>query len=508
MSVRASPGAARIAVGGFAQESQSFSPVPGSWAHFGPHDVRRGSEMLELADGTRTELGGVLDAARERGIELVPLLMAKASSSAGVLLDGVFSAILGELVERLRQAGPVDGVLLVLHGAMVAERYDDATGEILRAVRAAIGPGVPLVGTLDLHANVTQQMVRQATALAGYHTAPHVDLYETGQRGMRLLLAAASGDASPAAALRRLPMLLPGETARTTEGPYAEVMDQARALMERAEVLDSSVFSVQPWLDVRDVGCSVLVIADGDAGLAGREADRLADAFWERRRQFDVPLTPTSEAIQRALASDRRPFVLADSADAPSSGAPGDSTVVLRALLEVEPGQDCYLNVVDPQAVDEIVRAGVGQTITVQVGARFTPAFYASLQVSGVVRLIADGAFVQKGPGFHGDVLHRGRTAVLQIGHVHLVVMERAIRQWDPEFYRSVGLEPRDAQIVVVKSPAGFRAAYEPFAAEVLIVDAAGVCSPNLRALPFKHVRRPLYPLDEIQEWRTPGVAP
>jgi microcystin degradation protein MlrC len=359
------------------------------------------------------------------------------------------------------------------------------------------------VGTLDLHANVTRHMVDQATALVGYHTAPHVDQYETGQRGMELLYATLMGHANPMTALRRLPMLLPGETARTTDGPYAEVMEQAKGLARCMEILDNSVFSVQPWLDVYDVGCSVLVISDGDGRLAEAEADRLADTFWERRHEFGVELTPTADAVDYALSSADRPIILADSADAPSSGAPGDSTVVLKALLDARPSRDCFLNIVDPQAVATLIKAGVGQQVTLQIGAKFAPAFYAPVEVTGQVKLISDGEFVQKGPGFHGEVLHRGRTAVLKNGRIHLVVMERAVRQWDPELYRSVGLEPRDAQIVVVKSPAAFRAAYEPFAAEIIIIDAPGVCSPDLRSFPFRRARRPLYPLDEFDDWRS-----
>ena len=492
----------RIAVGGFAQESHSFSPVLGSWSHFGPQDVSRGQQMFERFKGTRSEIGGVLDAAEQHGIELVPLLAARASSSAGPLLRHVFEQIRDELLDHLRQAEALDGVLLVLHGAMVAQGYEDATGEILRAFRTEIGPDLPLVGTLDLHANVTQRMVNQATGLVGYHTAPHIDQYETGQRGLNLLCATITGRAQPFTALRRLPMLLPGETARTTDGPYAEVMQQVQALTECRDVLDSSAFSVQPWLDVLDVGCSVVVITNGDHQLAERQADRLADEFWKRHHSFEVELTPTVSAIERALASDRWPFILADSEDAPSSGAPGDSTVILEALLHAQPAKDCLLNIVDPVAVEEIVRAGVGQQVSVLVGARYAPAFYGPLEVSGRVKLLSDGEFVQKGPGFRGELLHSGRTAVLKIGRIYLVVMERAVRQWDPELYRSVGLEPRDAQIVVVKSPAAFRAAYGPIAAEILIIEAPGVCSPDLRSLPFRRVRRPLFPLDEIDDWR------
>jgi microcystin degradation protein MlrC len=270
----------RIAVGGFAQESNSFSPVPGSWAHFGPGQVFTGQEMIQHLGRTRTELGGAFDLAQGWEVELVPLLDARASSSAGPMQNDVFEGIRDELLEWLDRAGPVQGVLLVLHGAMVVEGYEDGTGEVLRAVRAAVGPQIPVVGTLDLHANVTQLMVEQATALVGFHTAPHVDLYETGQRGMRLLIQTVVGHVSPRMGLARLPMILPGEAARTTDGPLAEVMSQAHALMERPEVLDVSVFSVQPWLDVHDVGCSVLVVTDGDGEVADRYADQLAQAFW------------------------------------------------------------------------------------------------------------------------------------------------------------------------------------------------------------------------------------
>jgi microcystin degradation protein MlrC len=353
-----------------------------------------------------------------------------------------------------------------------------------------------------LHANVTELMVSSATALVGYHTAPHVDQVETSLRAMALLTDTIERKVQPVSAFRKLPMIVPGETARTTDGPYSEVVGAAIELTKSARILDASVFSVQPWLDIHDVGCSVLVVADGDRVLAEQEADVLADEFWGRRRRFDVALTPSRDAVLAALASEHHPFILVDSADAPSSGAPGDSTVVLQALLDAQPTRDCLLTIVDPQAVGSMVTAGVGQDVTLSVGATLAPALYAPVRLTGRVRLISDGELVEKGPG-RGPILHRGRTVVLQIGHIYLEVMERAVRHWDPELYRSVGLEPRDAQIVVVKSPAAFRAAYEPIAAEIMLLDATGVCSPLLRSLPFGRVRRPLYPLDELDAWRS-----
>jgi microcystin degradation protein MlrC len=194
--------------------------------------------------------------------------------------------------------------------------------------------------------------------------------------------------------------------------------------------------------------------------------------------------------------------VLADSADAPSSGAPGDSTALLELLIAARPARPCLHNIVDPDAVAALAAAGVGAEVRLSIGAGSGVPLYRPLVVTGRVRHLSDGYFTNKGLGFQGVVFSCGRTAVLDIGQIALVVMERPVIQWDPELYRSVGLEPREAQIVVVKSPAAFRAAYEPFAAEVAVVDAPGVCSPDLRALPFSRARRPIYPLDDIAAWR------
>ena len=447
----------RIAIGCFTQESHSFSPVPGSWLHFGPQEVQRGLAMFEGSCGAHTELSGALQVAQQQEVELLPLLAARAASSAGPLLDEVFQTLRDELLAALLASQPVDGVLLILHGAMLAQSCPDASGALLEAVRAIIGPEVPLVASLDLHANVTRRMAAQANALVGYHTVPHVDMYETGQRAMRLVLNSVAGRVRPRTAWRRLPMILPAENGCTTQGPLAEVMTQAEAVSRQPGILDVSVFSVQPWLDVPEVGCSVVVVSDGDVQLARQAAERLADEFWQRRAAFEVTLVPTAQAIRHALDSECHPFVLADSADAPSSGAPGDSTAVLSELLRAEPRRDCLLNIVDPPAVAAMIQAGVGQPVTLRLGAGFSQTFYQPIEVTGYVQLISDGDFVHKGPGFRGMVSHRGRTGVLRIGHIYLVVMERPVIQWDPELYRSLGLEPADAQIVVVKSPSGPR---------------------------------------------------
>ena len=256
------------------------------------------------------------------------------------------------------------------------------------------------------------------------------------------------------------------------------------------------------------MGCSVVVVSDGDAARGSREAERLARELWRRREAFRPHLVPVEQAIDRALSDGRRPYVFADSADAPSSGAPGDSTVLLKALLERGFPDTALLNIVDPSAVAACVDAGIGNTLDLSVGAALSSAFCGPVTMSGRVRALFDGTFRFGGPAYRGVEFRMGRTAVVAHGPIHIVVMEQPVIQWDPELYRCVGLEPAEAKIVAVKSPAAFRAAYGPLAAEILILDAPGACSPNLGSFPWKRVSRPMFPFDDTGDELPMPVIP
>ncbi len=492
----------RIAVGMFSHEANTFSPHPTGWDDFAGPQLRRGDEMLAGLSTAKTELSGALSVlTREPGYEIVPLLAAHAMPG-GPVLQPVFCALTDELLSRLEAALPVDGVLLVLHGAMMAEETPDATGEILRRVRALVGPGVPVVGTLDLHANVTARMVREATVLVGYQTAPHVDMYQVGSRAARLLLATMRGEISPTMALVRLPMILPPENSTHNWGPLADVIREAQALENRGTILHASIYPTQPWLDTEDMAASVLVVTDNAPAAAEEQAHALARTFWAGRHRFVADLVPPDEAVRRALARADGTVVFCDSADSTSSGSTGDSTAILGALLRAAPFEPVALvNIVDPEAVSRAVESGVGATITVSVGAKLAPEYFQPVILSGRVKMISDGDFYHKGPGMHGVLQRMGRAVVLIAGGIHLVVMERAVSQWDPQLYRSLGEEPDDARIVQVKSPMAFRAAYADIADEILIIAAPGAASPDIVTLPWKRVPRPIYPLDPDVVW-------
>jgi microcystin degradation protein MlrC len=486
----------RIALAGFTHEANCFCPVPATQESFAARNYAVGPELIAQAQGTRTEPAGALDVlAAGHDVEVVPLLLARAGSSGPITAE-TYQRIRDDLLGRLRAALPVDGVLLVLHGAMMAEGADDASGELLDHVREAVGASVPIVGTLDLHANVTPRMARAATALVGYHTAPHVDMYEAGETAARILLGAVRGDLRPTAALVRLPLLVPAENARHTDGPLSEVINRALAWEREGRIKHGGVFAVQPWLDAPDVGCSVYVVTDATPEDAVGYAQELASMFWERRQAFVPELCSPDEAVRLALAGTPRRVILCDSADAPSSGSTGDNTAILKAVLDAQPREPVLLNIVDAEAAHAAARAGVGAQIRLSLGGKLAPEYAQPVTVDAYVKTISDGEFVFKGPGMRGVVHRMGLATVLSIGSIRLAVMSRGITQWDPELYRSLGLEPGDARITQVKSPAAFRAAYGGLYDEIIIVDAPGAASPDLTALPWRRLRRPIYPLD------------
>ena len=512
----------RIALGMLTHEANSFSPQPTELADFAGRQLARGEELLQGWQGTNTEQAGALGVlTAEPGCTVVPLIGARALSGAPIQRQ-VFEVLLGEMLARLEEALPVDGVLLVLHGAMMVAPgvggdlpIDDATGEVLSRVRALVGgdgPVAPIVGTLDLHANVTRRMAAKATALVGYQTAPHVDMGATGEAAARILVDTVRGRVAPTAALVRLPMILPPENADHRVGPLHEVMAQALAIEARPEVLRVGVFSVQPWLDAADVASAILVVTDGRQALAEELAGGLAEAFWARRDRFFPELVAADEALARAMARQEGTVVLCDSADSTTSGSTGDSTAILQAALAMlgRTGtplpHPLLLNVVDPLAVATAIEAGVGNEIEVSVGGTVAPRYFAPVTFRGTVKLISDSEFRFKGPGMRGMLHHMGRAVVLTQGNIYLLVMEKAVSQWDPQLYRSVGLEPADARAVQVKSPRAFRAAYEDITEEVIIVHGgaglqAGAASPELTALPWRRLGRLIYPLDPDISW-------
>lgn len=490
----------RLAAGYILQEANTFSPLETTLDDFRADHLCLGGEILQRFRGTNTEMAGFIDAAQAERVEFLPIIGARAISS-GRLTHEAYNFIKTNLLAGLQEAGQLDGILLALHGSMAVEELDDPEGDLLAAARDLVGEDLPLVASLDMHANITRLMISSADALVGYRTHPHIDQHDTGQRAANVLFSILKGRIRPTVAFRKVPVITYPERMPTSiEGPMAELVARAKELEKQPGVVSISVFPVQPWLDVEEMGSTMVVVTDNDPALAQGLADELGQMLWERRQQFKVPLYSLADAIERALQTEGL-VILSYASDNISGGSPGDSTLALQALVEQEIDTRTLLTLVDSQAVAQAIEAGVGQKVTLEVGARIDQVYSQPVPVTGIVRLISDGQFTYKGPLYTGLKANMGRTVVLQSGGIFLVLSERAISTFDPELYRSVGLEPSEAKIVVVRENGAFRAAYSEIMTEALPLDTPGFSTSNLNLLPFKRVPRPLYPLDRDFSW-------
>jgi len=487
----------RVFIAMFAHETNTFSTLPTGRREFEARDLRWGGELFEAYRGTGTCLGGMLEVAAARGVELVPSVAA-AASPAGRVRAELHAEVRARLLADLGAAGRLDGVLLDLHGAMVPEGLEDGEGDLLGAVREVVGPAMPVAVTLDFHANVTRAMVAHATLLHGYKTYPHVDMEARGREAATRLLDVVGGRVRPTVAFRQPPLLPPIAGQLTARGPMRRLHDLAAELERDPRVVSISVFAGFPLADIHDAGLSVYVATDDDGPLADRLADRLAATAWEHRHEFLHTAPPVREAVARAQASAGRPVVLADIADNPGGGAPGDTTGILRELLRVGARGATVACLWDPEAARACAAAGAGATLTLAVGGRVDPSHGAPVEVTGRVRALSDGRFVHAGPMFRGVEGRLGPTAVLDVDDLKIILISHRWQTLDPEMIRFVGIDPAAERILVVKSSVHYRAAFEPIAHEILEVDAPGLSSSNLARFTFKHVRRPIFPLDDV----------
>jgi microcystin degradation protein MlrC len=483
----------KIAIAQFHQESNSFSPVKCGWEMVQP-TLAYNDKIIEKYTGTRTEMNGFFNILHQYEVELVPIISFHAVSSGPVITE-VFEHSLERIKTVLENEPDIDGILLCLHGATIIENYADGCGELLRYIRAIV-PDIRIACTLDLHANLTRMMVENADIIVAYDTFPHIDLIETGERAASLLVDTIEGRINPVMAAYKIPNLVPGEIGYTGSGPMKVVMDAAAEVRKTQKILSTSVFQMQPWLDVYESGNAVLVITDNEVEIAKQYAQSIGMLFWNMRHEFQPQLLNIDEAISLARGPGGV-VVLGDSADGTGSGAPGDSSYVLRALLERGGNITAYLTVVDVPAVHKAIETGVGNETDFTVGGTLYKHNNQPTKFKGRVRTITDGRFIFRGPQFTGDEHCMGLTAVIQCRNIYIIVMERSAFNWDPALYRSVGLEPRYADLVLVKSPAAFRAPYSEITERLYVVSAPGPASPLLKSLDFKKQRRPMYPFND-----------
>ena len=489
----------RFVIAQMQHETNTFSPVPTPWEAFGNHGPSIGREALESIEGTRVPMAAFIDLARKQRAELVTPIAAWANPSGPV--DGAaYDRICGLICDAVRQG--CDAVFLDLHGAMVvADRTDDGEGTLLERIRA-IAPETPIAVSLDLHANVTERMVRNCNVIAGYKTYPHVDGYESGELAGGILLRALRGEIEPVMAWGNRPLLAHTLRQNTGEAPMRDFVEAARAA-ERQGMLAATAFGGFQLADIHDAGISAVVVAHRDRAAAQAACDAILDAAWQRKEDFVYRGRPLEEALAEARRigdESGGPVLLLDHADNCMSGATQDSMHILDAALRVGLSGIAMGPVRDPEAVERMVEAGMGNRVTLPVGGKVDmPAIGRKgepMRLTGVVRNITDGEYTITGPQFTGLRCYMGRTAVLDTGSAQIVVTERNQEPWDRGVFESVGIRPEKQRYLLLKSRMYFRPVFLPIAKGSVLCDGVGVASSDWTQFEYRNIRRPIYPLD------------
>jgi len=487
----------RIGIARISQETNTFSPTLTDLDAIRAFGAARGQKVLQASSWSKY-MDGFLDVVGDE--KVVGITQAQAMPS-GYLTEEAMHTILQWFTEDLKKALPLDGLLLSLHGAFAGVADSDVEGLVLQRAREILGRDVVIGASMDLHANVTRRKIENADVIDGLHTHPHVDSRETAQRVAHMLLAALRGEVRPVMSAVKIPMITPAETQLTYEYPMKELMAATRRQEKDERVLASSVFAVQPWMDIPEMGWCSVVVTDGDQGLADRLARELADVAWSQKADYTRPCPTYVEALDEAFATNVRPVVISDFADLMTGGGTGDSTWYLKELLARNPDEPCYITMVDPESAKEMAEAGEGAEVTLTLGGKQDNVYSTPVEVSGdvlrVFPVTADRELPQS----------MGLTAVLLVGNIYVVVFERLGWGSSPSIYSGAGLDPTKAKILIAKSVVDWREGYKGVARLFLLGEAPGLAPSNLRSLEWKNVPRPIFPLDEEMAWSSAEAA-
>ena len=488
----------RLAVAGLGHETNTYADEALGTTGLDRFMIARGEQLLAMR-GQGTGIGGMLDRAADIGAEVVPTFWAYCYPS-GTIEDSAYATLKAELLDSLRAAMPFDALVIDLHGAAVAIGTDDVEGDLGAAIREVVGD-IPVVGALDLHGNVSDEMGERFDALLGCHLYPHTDLHARGVEAVDLVVRMLDGEVRPVTRVEHVPILLP--TSTTDPGHPAARMNELCAEIEaRPGVLDCTVFHGFPYTDTPIVGVHVVVTTDGDAELAaacGREVGRW---IWDHREEFRPEVLEPSVAVKLALQAERHPVVINDTSDNPGGGTPGDATHVLRSFIDAGLGDACFAMICDPETVQQAIAAGVGATIDVRLGGKHDDLHGEPILATAYVHSISDGKVTLTGPMLNGVTLHLGPMVRICTGGVDVIVSSEASQTFDPEVFLLHGIDVRRYRYVGLKSSQHFRAGFGDLAAEIITADSPGLTSQRVEVFHHERAPGPMWPVDPSAAYR------
>jgi len=486
----------KVVIAEFIQETNSFSQIPSDRKLFeGTSPILYGNEILQHDTERNEEMSGVLLRLRQyEDICILPAISARCVSG-GRVTEEMFNDVASSILTLIRNNNPVDAIVLCLHGAMMCSNTDDAEGTLLELVRKEAGPSVIISVSLDLHSNITKRMIDNANALVGYHTYPHIDLKEVGDKAAEIAVESVLKRRFPVTALCKIPMIIMGEGGQTSEGPMHDVIEFAEEIQKEEDILYASAFQVQPWLDTPEIGCAATVTAN-NIDKASEEALKLCKYYWGRRGDFKAKLYSMDEIAEIVSCSDK-PVVIGDAADGTGSGSAGDSNFVIRELVANYPEIRACVTVTDPLTVKDAFGLGVGVEKEFSIGGKLTE-MYEPLSLRCKVLRLYNGNYIWRGPQHKGTVGHMGDSAILQCGNIQIIVTSISAFNWDPGVYLDAGIPLEEMQLIITKSPNAFREAYKDITDKLFVIDAPGISSSNPFRIPFTKILHPMFPYDDV----------
>ncbi|MGX5851448.1 M81 family metallopeptidase [Mesorhizobium sp. PL10] len=487
----------RVMAAFWQQETNTFNPHLTSLQRFRDGGLMFGEDIGRRFRGTDTDWGGLFECAETKRWELVTPLHANAGPS-GALTASTFEELANILLEPLREPRSVDGILLMLHGSMVSERIQDCEGEILWRVRKLVGWDVPVVMTLDPHANVSHRMADMANAIVAYKTTPHLDQVQTTKLSCQLLSEMIEGEALTQVRLVKPPLLAGLDSARTTSagGPMPRILALAERLtMENPAVRHISIQAGYSYGDVADIGPSVAITCSSATDDYHKESNALAREMWATRAERTVTFHSVDEGLQIAesIMGSEQPVIVVDYADNPGGGAAGDDVSLLKAMLERGTRDAFFFSLWAPEAVDACFAAGLNREVTLTLGCE------RDLEVSGCVKALTPGNYLRRGAYLRNTTGNLGASCLVQIQGIKVALTSQATQTEEREQFKLFGVHFESEKLVVCKGMNHFRADLEPLSHALVFVDSGKSCTVNYASIPYKRVRRPIWPLDDFQ---------
>jgi len=486
----------KIAIGQVSHETNTFSNVQTTVERFKDLDWDEGRWLIAKNRGVKNFLGGMIERAEQLEIEIVPIFSAGAHPS-GIITRETYETIKKKFIDNLDISEKIDAICLSLHGAGVAEGIDDLEGDFLSFIRKLVGDEIPIIATLDLHGNITKKMVDVADILIGVNLYPHTDSHEKGVEAISLTSKLIKKEINPIMHLEKMSMMIPTSTSNLS--PVKEINELCHELEKKSDIIDCSFFHGFPYTDVPFGGISVICITNGAEELAIETAKEVTSAIWAEREKFYTDTLSPKLGLEKARGLKNFPVVINETSDNPGAGTPSDGTRLLRAMLDAEIERACIGVIYDPEVVEMAHEKGVGSTIEVYLGGKTDEKHGDPVLVSAYIKTLTDGVYTQSSPMWQGKVINLGKTVRLQVNGLDIIVGCIRSQVFDEQPFLLHGIDVNKYEIIGLKSSQHFRASYEFIANEIITVDSPGLSTLNLKAFKYEKLKRPIYPLDEIE---------